>query len=139
MKVGSGKFVFEEAEGWAQLPKGWNLGEVPGVAVDSQDRLFAFCRSEHPVVIFDRNGRFLESWGDGMFVCPHMIFIGPDDSVYCVDAQGHRVKKFTPDGKLLMTLAPRMAWLIRVSCQMSGRQLSAPGPFQYSDRRCPVS
>ena len=107
MKVGSGKFVFEEAESWAQLPKRWNLGEVPGVAVDSQDRLFAFCRSEHPVVIFDRNGRFLESWGDGMFVCPHMIFIGPDDSVYCVDAQGHRVKKFTPDGKLLMTLAPR--------------------------------
>ena len=35
-----------------------------------------------------------------------MIFIGPDDSVFCVDDNGHRVHKFTPEGKLLMTLAP---------------------------------
>ena len=107
MKVGSGKFIYEEVEGWAQVPEGWKLGEVPGIAVDSQDRIFAFCRSPHPVVIFDRDGRFLGSWGEGMFNRPHMIFIGPDDCVYCVDDEGHRVTKFTPDGKVLMTIAPK--------------------------------
>ena len=106
MKLGSGQLTFEEAEGWAKLPEGWDLGEVPGIAVDSKDRVYAFCRAENPVVIFGRDGRYLGSWGKGVFVRPHMIFIGPDDSVFCVDDNGHRVHKFTPEGKLLMTLAP---------------------------------
>ena len=106
MKLGSGQFLFEEAEGWAKLPEGWDLGEVPGIAVDSQDRVYAFCRADTPVVIFNREGRYLASWGRGLFTRPHMIYIGPDDSVYCVDDQGHRVHKFTPDGRLLMTVAP---------------------------------
>jgi DNA-binding beta-propeller fold protein YncE len=96
--------LYEEAEEWAKLPSGWNLGEVPGIAVDSQDRVFAFCRSEHPVVILDRHGQFLGSWGEGMFSRPHMIYIGSDDSVYCVDDVGHTIKKFTPDGDLLLTI-----------------------------------
>ena len=107
VKLGSGKFIYEEVEGWAQLPPDWDLGEVPGIAVDSQDRVYAFCRSEHPVVVFERDGRFLGSWGEGMFVRPHMILIGPDDAVYCVDDEGHRVHKCTTDGKLLMTIAPQ--------------------------------
>lgn len=106
MKLGSGQLTFEEAEGWARLPEGWDLGEVPGIAVDSRDRVYAFCRAENPVVIFDRDGSYLDSWGKGLFVRPHMIFIGPDDSVYCVDDNGHRVHKFTTEGELLMTLAP---------------------------------
>ena len=52
MKLGSGQLTFEEAEGWAKLPEGWDLGEVPGIAVDSKDRVYAFCRAENPVVIF---------------------------------------------------------------------------------------
>ena len=106
LQLGSGKFIYEEVQGWAQLPPDWDLGEVPGIAVDSQDRVYAFCRSQHPVVVFDRDGRFLGSWGEGMFVRPHMILIGPDDAVYCVDDEGHRVHKCTTDGKLLMTIAP---------------------------------
>ena len=106
MKAETDRLVFEEAEGWAQLPAGWKLGEVPGIAVDSQDRVFAFCRSQNPVVIFHQDGRFLGSWGEGMFIRPHGILIGPDDAVYCVDDEGHQVKKFTPDGRLLMTITP---------------------------------
>ena len=107
MKLGSGQFVFEEVEGWAKPPLECKLGEVPGIAVDSQDRVYAFCRAENPVVIFDRDGNYLNSWGQGFFTRPHMIFIAPDDSVYCVDDQGHRIKKFTPNGELLMTLQPQ--------------------------------
>ena len=106
MTFGHGQFQYEQLETWPKLPNGWSLGEVPGIAVDSQDRVFAFCRSEDPVVVFDRDGLLLGAWGRGMFERPHMIFIGPDDSVYCVDDVGHRVKKFTPNGELLLELAP---------------------------------
>jgi DNA-binding beta-propeller fold protein YncE len=46
----------------------------------------------------------LESWGEGLFARPHGITIGPDDCVYCTDDLDHTVKKFTPDGRLLLTL-----------------------------------
>jgi NHL repeat len=105
-KIGDRMFDYQEIEQWGELPEDWEICEVPGIAVDSQDRVFAFCRSERSVVIFNRDGRFLGSWGEGIFKRPHMIFIGPDDSVYCVDDEGHTVKKFTPDGKLLLTLGP---------------------------------
>jgi len=105
-KVGAGAFVYEELTDWSRLPAPYRLGEVAGVAVNSQDLVYLFCRTENPVVILDRNGRWQGTWGEGMFARPHLIFIGPDDSVYCVDDVGHRVKKFTPDGKLLLELKP---------------------------------
>src|SRR5262249_34409985 len=40
------------------------------------------------------------------FVRPHGIWIGPDDSVYLTDDNGHAVRKFTIEGKLLLTLEP---------------------------------
>ena len=66
MRLGSGQYVYEEADDWAEVPDGWQIVEVPGVAVDSQDRVYAFCRSEHPIIVFDREGRFLRSWGEGL-------------------------------------------------------------------------
>jgi DNA-binding beta-propeller fold protein YncE len=89
---------------WAKLPSGWGWPEVAGVATDSRDRVFVFNRGEHPVVVFDRDGTFLSSWGEGLFARPHGLTVGPDDSVYTCDDLGHTVRKFTPDGRLLMTL-----------------------------------
>ena len=43
---------------------------------------YVFNRGEHPLIVFDRDGRFLRSWGEGLFVRPHGIIIGPDDTVY---------------------------------------------------------
>ena len=99
MKVGSGKFAFEAIEGWGQLPPGWSYGgQVPGVAVDSQDKVYALNRGAHPVIIFDPEGRFLGSWGEGLFARPHGACIGADDTIYCVDDQGQAVRQFTLDG-----------------------------------------
>ncbi len=102
--VGSGRFTYKVAEGWGKLPKGWRFAQVAGVAVDSCDRVYVFNRGEHPVIIFDRDGNFLSSWGEGMFRTPHGICIGQDDHVYLADSGNHTVRKFTTDGKLLMTL-----------------------------------
>jgi DNA-binding beta-propeller fold protein YncE len=46
----------------------------------------------------------LTSWGEGFFNCPHGTCLGPDGSVYCTDDGNHTVSKFTPEGKLLLTL-----------------------------------
>ncbi len=96
--------AYDADDHWAKLPNGMRWTEVAAVAVDSRDRVFVFNRGEHPVIIFDRDGSFVASWGEGVFARPHGIFIGPDDTVICTDDLDHTVRKFTPDGKLLMTL-----------------------------------
>jgi NHL repeat-containing protein len=101
--VGHGEFRYELHEGWEQLPEGWTHGDVAGVATDSQDRVYVFNRGEHPVIVYDREGRFLKSWGEGVYIRPHGITI-VDDVVYLVDDFGHFVHKTTLDGEVLQTL-----------------------------------
>ena len=104
MIVGEGKYRYEIVEGWEQLPAGWSHGDVAGVATDSQDRVYVFNRSEHPVIVYDREGTFLDSWGDKeTYPRPHGITI-VDDVVYLADDTDHTVRKCTLDGKVLMTL-----------------------------------
>ena len=89
---------------WGNLPAGWTYKEVSGVAVDSADNVYVLTRGEHPVIVFDSDGNFVRSWGEGVFEGPHGIAIGQDDSVYVVDSWDHTVRKFTPHGDLLMTI-----------------------------------
>jgi len=103
MIVGQGDFKYELAEGWEQLPAGWHHGDVAGVATDDQDRVYVLNRSEHPVMVYDRDGRFLRSWGEGLFTRPHGITI-VGDVVYLADDSNHTVRKFTLEGELLLTL-----------------------------------
>ena len=104
--VGSGEFRYEALETWPTLPDGRRLIETPGVAVDSQDEVYAFSRNtEHPIMVFDRDGNFLRGFGQGIFSNrTHGILIGPDDTVYCADDGIHTISKFTRDGELLMTI-----------------------------------
>jgi len=97
-------WLFTADDRWARVPSGWTWIEVTAVAVDSQDRAFVFNRGDHPVMVFNCDGSFLSSWGEGVFTSPHGITIGPDDCVYCTDHFDHTVRKFTPEGRLLMTL-----------------------------------
>src|SRR5262249_34032974 len=60
-------------------------------------------RGEHPVIVFGEAGAYQFSWGEGLITRAHGIFIDPEDMVYLVDDAGHTVRKFTPDGRLLMT------------------------------------
>lgn len=95
---------------WAKLPEGWSFLEVADVAVDSQDRVYVFNRGKHPMIVFDRQGNFLVSWGEGLFKRPHGVTLGPDETLYCVDDGDHTVRKMTPDGKVLMNIGtPGMA------------------------------
>jgi DNA-binding beta-propeller fold protein YncE len=102
--VGSGTFTYEVAEGWGKLPEGWTYKEVAAVGVDRGDQVYLFTRGEHPVIVFDRDGNFLRSWGEGVFKRAHGVTMGPDDSIYLTDDGDHTVRKCTLDGKILFTL-----------------------------------
>jgi hypothetical protein len=95
---------FSVIEGWGKLPEGFSYREVAGVAVDKQDRAFVFNRGEHPIIVFDRDGNFLRSWGEGVIRRAHGITIDADDMVWLTDDLHHTVRKFTPEGKHLLTI-----------------------------------
>ncbi len=109
MALGTSPYTYELVPGWPKLPLWWEFKAASDVAVNSQDRVYVFSRGMHPVTVFERDGTFVSSWGEGMFRNPHGIYIGPDDSVWLVDRDSHVVMKFTPDGKLLTTLGQRDA------------------------------
>ena len=56
-----------DVENWAKLPAGWSFKEVAAVGVDSNDNVYVFNRGEHPMMVFDRDGNFLRSWGEGLY------------------------------------------------------------------------
>lgn len=95
---------YSVVEGWGQLPDGWRFVEATAVGVDRQDRVYVFNRGEHPVIVFDRDGTFVMSWGEGVFTRPHGITIGPDDTLWLTDDGNHTIRQFTPEGKLLFTI-----------------------------------
>lgn len=104
MVFGQGTHQYTVHENWWTLPDGWEFGWIPAVAVDSQDRVYVYSRSEHPMVVFDRDGNFIDSWGDDILKDAHGIFIDADDNIYCTEREPHVIRKFTTDGDLLMTL-----------------------------------
>ncbi len=102
--ISSGEFTYRPIANWAQWPSDWNVLEVTAVATDSHDRVFVYNRGDHPVAVFDPEGKLLFSWGEGLFIRPHGIWIGPDDAVYLTDDLNHTVHKFTAEGRHLFTL-----------------------------------
>ena len=105
--VGSGKHTFEVQEDWAKPPENVEI-LAASVTVDSRDRVYCFSRSqEHPVVVFDREGNFLTSWGAGLFAFPHMIRATKDDHLWLVDRDHGQMMLFTTDGKLLRTIGTK--------------------------------
>jgi DNA-binding beta-propeller fold protein YncE len=78
-------------------------------AADKQGNIYVIHRpsdpSIDPVVVLDKNGRFLRSWGKGMYDIPHSIRIDPAGSVWTVDAHTSLIRKFTPEGKKLLEIS----------------------------------
>ena len=103
---------------WAQLPAGLKWAAVTAVEPSPDGSVYVIhrcfansCagRSEAPILKFDKSGKLLKSWGEGMFVFPHGACVDADGNLWVTDAQGragkgHQVFKFSPDGQVLMTL-----------------------------------
>ncbi|HYU12863.1 MAG TPA: peptidyl-alpha-hydroxyglycine alpha-amidating lyase family protein, partial [Stellaceae bacterium] len=103
--VGSGEYRYRIVEDWAKLPDGWSFKEVGAVGVDAKDNVYVFNRGEHPMMVFDRDGNFRRSWGEGQYPRAHGVHMGPDESIYLTDDGGHFVRKCRlEDGKVLLEL-----------------------------------
>jgi len=95
---------YQVVPGWPATPDSIRWGAVSAVAADSDDHIYVFHRGEHPVVVFDRQGAFLQSWGDGQIKKAHGLRIDHENNVWITDIGDHVVRKFTRDGRLLVTL-----------------------------------
>ena len=102
--VGSGDYRYECIEKWGVLPDGWSFKEIGAVGTDRHDNVYVFNRGEHPMIVFDGDGNFLRSWGEGVFSRAHGIFMAPDDTVWLTDDGDHSVRQCTLDGRTLLTL-----------------------------------
>jgi peptidylamidoglycolate lyase len=108
--------------GWPKLPEGHVLGLCAGVGVDAQNRVFVFHRSgrkwsnpfpQEPIslptvsVIDGASGRLLATWGRNLFIMPHGLTVDHEGNLWLTDVGLHQVFKFTPEGKLLLSLGER--------------------------------
>ena len=110
-------------ENWAKMPEGRTWGATSAVDVDRRGNIWVgercganTCGGSNlpPVLEFDPSGKLLKSFGSGMFVFPHGFHVDKDGNVWVTDTiptsgegvagKGHTVVKFSPEGKVLMTL-----------------------------------
>ena len=135
--VGSGKYTYEYVPNWAQMPAGQEMGTASAVATDSQSRVYIFQRKDPPVLVFDRDGNFLRSWGAGMFDDPHGIFI-KDDVAYLTDREGSIAMKATLDGKPLLSIGTKGEYS-DTGCEVAGEVCPrSAGPFNYVTEMAPA-
>ncbi len=100
---------YSQVEGWAKLPAGVEWGQVISVDPDPTGQfIYAFHRSEPPILKFDMAGNVVESFGDGMFAWPHGFTVDDEGFIWASDGGrdglGHQVFKFSPQGEVLMQL-----------------------------------
>lgn len=91
-----------------QAPEpGWEIGYPSAVAMDSDGRIYILQRGEKadPVLVVNREGRIVRSWGKGLYQIPHSIRIDPQGNVWTVDSGNSMVLKFSPKGEKLMEIS----------------------------------
>jgi sugar lactone lactonase YvrE len=110
---------YRTVEGWARMPEGRTWGATSAVDVAPDGRTIwvgercganTCAGSTLPAILrFDESGRLTTSFGAGMFIFPHGFHVDRDGNVWLTDARGqdgkgHQVFKFSPEGKVLLTL-----------------------------------
>lgn len=90
--------------GFLKFPDEVQAGSVAAVAVDQDDRVYVLQRGEPPLLAFDRDGNYLQGWGQGLFQEPHGARVDTVGNIWTTDSGNHVLRKFSPAGKLLVTL-----------------------------------
>ena len=86
--------------------EGWAMGRISWVAADREGLIYLLQRGDKadPIVVVNREGRVVRSWGKGLFNVPHALRIDAKGSVWTTDANTSIVRKFSPEGRLLQTI-----------------------------------
>jgi sugar lactone lactonase YvrE len=105
--------------GWIRAPEGRRMGQATKVHIDRDGKsvwVFDRCGSADcvgskldPIGKFDSSGKLRVSFGGAMFNHPHGLHVDREGNVWVTDdhggnGRGHQVFKFSPDGKVLLTL-----------------------------------
>ena len=99
------RYRYEVVDNWAKLPPGREFNaDVAAVGVDGRTGSTPSIAAQHPMVVFDRDGNFLRSWGEGVFRRAHGVHMAPDDTIWLTDDGDHTVRQCTLDGKVLLTI-----------------------------------
>lgn len=111
--LGSGEHTFEATHDWGELPASIKYGNCHGVVEDAQGRMYIFhtvhknSTSTDAMVVFDRKGKFVKSWGSQFAGGAHGLHIhkeGREEFLYLCDTKRSVVVKTTLDGKELLTI-----------------------------------
>ena len=89
------------------VPATVNMGASSDVAFDSKGHLFVLSRGAQPITEFDENGKFVRSFGDGLFTRSHGLRIDKDGNIWATDVGAHTVMKISPKGEVLLTLGTK--------------------------------
>ena len=121
---------YETIRNWGTLPAGRTWGSTAGIDIDPDGKsLWAYDRcganscagsTLDPILKFDASGRVVKSFGAGTMIFPHGFQVDKDGNVWVTDeraatpeelakfpdarGKGNRVIKFSPDGKILLTI-----------------------------------
>ncbi len=81
----------------------WEIGYPSSVTMDNNGAIYVLQRGEKadPILVMNREGRILRSWGKGMFKIPHSLRIDPQGNIWTVDSSSSMVMRFTPEGNKL--------------------------------------
>jgi sugar lactone lactonase YvrE len=111
---------FESVPNYPNLPKGFNFGEVPGVAVNSKGHVFVFTRSNSAsgpayaptaaqLLEFDERGNMVGEIGKGLYAWSfaHSVRIDKQDNIWAIDKGSDMIVKFNPEGRVLWVFGRR--------------------------------
>jgi hypothetical protein len=88
-----------------ERPPGGEWGGMSSVALGPDGNVWTFNRGKIPVQVYTQGGRLVKYWGqDGLFRNPHTIRFDAFGNLWIVDTRIQTVRKFTPDGKVLLTV-----------------------------------
>ena len=112
--------IYSLVNSWPKLPKGVELGQVTGVAVDSHNHVFVFHRSDrtwiqpfpkekikgHTIAMFKgETGELIKTFGEDKFIIPHGLSVDPEDNVWVTDVGSQQIHKLSPeDGAVLLSI-----------------------------------
>ena len=114
---------FDSAPNFLKMPDNIVLGEAVGVATNSKGHLFVYTRdgllaytvgssrqfgrgAAARLYEFDEKGNFMREIGKGTYAqaFAHTVRVDPQDNIWMVDEGSNMIVKFSPEGKVLMTL-----------------------------------
>jgi DNA-binding beta-propeller fold protein YncE len=90
--------------GFLKFPPEVEVGAMSSVAVDADDRIYVLHRGAPPLVAFDKDGKYVSSWGQGLFKVPHGLRVDREGNIWTTDNGNHVLRKFSREGRLLVTL-----------------------------------